>query len=199
MKNAMRASIAGVIGLALLTGGAGTLASWSDTESAAPETIQSGSIALGAITTQNLSATLKQRVPGKTDTAAVPYTGSAIVPGDVITATVDVPVTMDGQKVTADFAVNSIAVTAASAATRDAALATALNGNVRVLSIDGTPVSGTPRVTLTHTSASPIARTVRVVIEATMPWGAPGDGNAAVGGSVIIRPSYTLTQTIPQA
>ncbi|SEB92246.1 alternate signal-mediated exported protein, RER_14450 family [Paramicrobacterium humi] len=197
MNKALRASIAGVLGLTLLTGGASTLASWTDTDSAAPETIQSGSIALGAITSKDLSATIKQRIPGKTDTVAVPYTGTAIVPGDVITATVDIPVTMDGQEITAVFAVGSVAVTAAGSAAADAALATALNVNVRVISIDGTSIAGTPSITLTHTAGTPVARTVRVVIEATMPWGAPGDGNAAVGGSVIIRPVYTLTQTIP--
>lgn len=83
---------AGVLGVALLTSGGGTFAAWSDTTTVTAGTIQSGSL------------TIDGDVTGTWTDAGVTIPDIAsyeIVPGDTITYTVQIPVTVEGENLDA--------------------------------------------------------------------------------------------------
>lgn len=182
-------SLAAALGAALLLGGTGTLAFWSDTATSTTQQIQSGTLDLGSssqITTSG--ATLKQCTSSGCG-SAVAYAGGPLVPGDVITTTVNVPVTLVGENLEAQFTVTPSKT--ASAAPADAALANALT--VTVKSVNNIAATTTPATTtLTPTQIS--AGTVPVVLEIEFPWGAVGQYNTAMGGTVSFAAAYTLTQ-----
>lgn len=200
MKKSVRtligASVAAVLGSTLLLGGAGTLAFWSDTASGAAQTIQSGELDLGSSAELTMtSPTIKQCTPECTDNA--PYVGGALVPGDIVSVTVNVPVTLVGQNMKANFAItpNKAAVTTTGTrAVADAALTSALS--IKVVKVNGAPATadaaGTVTVPLTPTAAR--TNKVPVVVEIAFPWGTAGQYNDTMGGQVAMSASYTLTQ-----
>lgn len=171
-KKVTTAAIAGGVGVALLLGGAGTLAYWTD-NSATSQDIQSGSLALGTIsdewTVQNGTG------------AAQALTGP-IVPGDVLTTTVSVPVDVTGQNMKAKLDVTDAIVDG------DAALEEALQ--VKVVSVNGAAGS---TATITEDA------TVPVVISVTFPFGTTGQYNdAAELAEAVFSATYTLSQ-VPAA
>ncbi|MET0862273.1 MAG: alternate-type signal peptide domain-containing protein [Microbacterium sp.] len=192
-RTLLGSSIAAALGALLLLGGTGSLASWSDTETSQTQQIQSGTLDLGSssqITTAG--ATIKQCTPDCTGAQSAPYTGGPIVPGDVITATVNIPVTLTGQNLTARFDVSPTkAATGGDTVAEDVALRDALL--VKVTTIKTTDVSATTP-TITLTSAEHSTGTIPVVIEITFPWGTPGLYNNAMGGQVTLAANYSLTQ-----
>jgi alternate signal-mediated exported protein len=183
MKNATKAVIAGVAGIALLTGGAGSLAYWTDTKAGTPLSITAGNLALGTIA--DGSWTLQQNATGVSPAQAsgVTYnpTTMSIVPGDVLSKTITVPVTVTGTNNKATFAITKVAPAGN-------ALDTALN--VAIVSVNGT--NGATSATFTTSG------TATVVVNITFPWGAAGDNNAAKTLSTTFNANYTLTQ-IPVA
>ena len=191
MRGSTRALIGAALALglggALLAGGAGTLASWTDTATSEPQAISSGSLDLGTIGTGDLQASLFQRVAGAPDTLAVPYTGQALVPGDVLRIVVDVPVRITGQNMRARLDVAPSLTAASSATPADARLADALD--VAVVSVGGAAAATS---ILSPTSVA--GGTVPVTLEVTFPWGTTSQYNDAVGGRVDLDASYTLTQ-----
>ena len=199
MKKSIRtlitASVAATLGATLLLGGAGTLAFWSDTSSSAAQQIQSGTLDLGSSDKISVTnPTIKQCTP-TCATQTSPYAGAAIVPGDVITATVNVPVTLVGQNMKANFVITpnktAAAVTAANTAMTKALSITVLKVNNTVVTPDST--TGAATVALTPSSVSS-AGTVPVTVEIKFPWGNPGDYNDTMGGQVKLAASYSLTQ-----
>lgn len=95
MNNSIKGALAAVAGGALLLGGAGSLAYWSDNGVAEAGTIAAGSLALS---------------DGTCDPGWVYASGSAagsavttIVPGDSITKVCDFTITASGQHLTADL------------------------------------------------------------------------------------------------
>lgn len=184
-------SVAASLGAVLLLGGTGSLAFWSDTETSATQQIQSGTLDLGSssqITTAG--ATIKQCTTPTSCTDPVAYAGGPLVPGDVVAATVNVPVTLAGQNLKARFTV-APTKTATGTSAADAALANALT--VKVTTIKTTDVS-TTTPTITLASAQHSSGTVPVVIEIAFPWGTAGQYNDAMGGQATFAASYTLTQ-----
>lgn len=176
-KKTAVAAVAAAAGAILLLGGAGTLAYWTDTETSAAQTISSGTLDLGTIADSG-NWTIKHVADGKETTDAA-FTGP-IVPGDVLTTTVDVPVTLAGQNIKATLAIGDPTITG------DQALADALE--VDIVSVDGAAGD-----TKTFTGAT--SGTVPVVVQVTFPWGAEAEYNDVTElKSLQFAAEYTLTQ-----
>jgi alternate signal-mediated exported protein len=178
MRNVTKAVIAGAVGLALLGGGAGSLAFWTDTQTGSPVTIASGDLSLGTFD-DSTGWTIEQSaagvpVPQTAPVAYVPGT-TLVVPGDVLTKTVAVPVNISGLNNTA-----TLVVTGATAPSND--LSTQLTAAV-------TSVDGVAGGTATLTSAD--NGTVDVVFTVTIPWTTDNNAKAL---STDFTATYTLTQ-----
>ncbi|MCS4277321.1 alternate signal-mediated exported protein [Mycetocola sp. BIGb0189] len=186
MRKLITAAIAAVFGAALLMGGAGTLAFWTDTKDAAPLRIQSGSLSLGNVGGATTAWTLGQDVPQGRGSAAIAYTGQALVPGDVLTGTVNVPVELIGTDMRASLTVSALSVTGSTASAADAALAKTLV--TRVVSV-GSATTITAGISPAGT-VNAGDRTVPVVVSVTLPW----ETTTAMSGSVKLAMTYTLTQ-----
>jgi alternate signal-mediated exported protein len=178
MRSVTKAIIAGVAGVALLGGGAGSLAFWTDSKTGSPVAIASGDLSLGTITDSS-GWTIIQNATGVSpaQTVAVPYVPGTtlVVPGDVLTKTVAVPVSISGLNNKA-----TLAVSAATAPTN--ALQSALSASI--VSVNG--VAGS---TATLTAAN--SGTVNVIFGVTIPWTADNTTKAL---STSFQAQYTLTQ-----
>lgn len=196
MKKSIRtligASVAAIIGSTLLLGGAGTLAFWSDNTTSALQQIQSGTLDLGSTTSITVSnPTIKQCAP--TCTTQSPYAGGALVPGDIVSATMNVPVTLAGENMKATFLI-APSKTPAAAGSANTALSNALSVKVvKVNNVEVTPdAAGAASVALTPASVS--GTTVPVAVEIEFPWGTSGQYNDTMGGQVKLAAAYSLTQ-----
>jgi len=178
MRSVTKAVIAGAAGIALLAGGAGSLAFWTDTKAGSPVVISSGDLSLGTITDAS-GWTIQQSAAGvpTPQTASVPYVPGTtlVVPGDVLTKTVAVPVSISG-------ADNKATLTVTNATAPSNALATQLTSAV-------TSVNGVAGGTATLTAAN--NGTVNVVFTVTIPWTAD---NTTKSLSTTFTANYTLTQ-----
>ncbi len=180
------AALLGALGVGLLFGGTGSLATWQETGRSPQRGIETGSLDLGPLTSGSVAWRLSQRIPGSTTTTSAPFTDTALVPGDVLTGTASLPVELVGQTLTATLSVTPKLTVPANPKPADTALSKALV--VTVVSIDG--IGGT-----VHTfSGQEGKRTVPVVVEVSYPWGSDGQYADAVGGTVSVTVDYTLTQ-----
>jgi alternate signal-mediated exported protein len=181
MRTAFKVAIAGAAGVALLTGGAGTLAFWTDTQTGSSVVISSGDLTLGSIT-DSTGWFIQQNASGVSPAEATPVAftaGMLVVPGDVLTKTVAVPVSISGKNNKATLAVSA-------AATPPNALTSA--AVVAVESVNGVAAS---TATLTPVNNG----TVNVKFSVTIPWTAT---NATKSLTTNFQAQYTLTQ-IPVA
>jgi alternate signal-mediated exported protein len=191
MKKTTTAAVAATVGAVLLLGGAGTLAYWSDTQTSASQTISAGNLDLNTITAGSWSlqqvvttGTAPNTVTKKTTPVTFDSATMSVAPGDVLTATVQVPVTLAGTNMKATLDVATPVITPAVAG--DTTLTNALQ--VAVVSVDGTNGA-------TKTFAAPKSGNVPVVISVTMPWGTSANENiAAALKSATFSANYTLTQ-----
>lgn len=206
MKKITKAAIAGTVGAALLVGGAGSLAFWTDTESGPAVAVQSGNLDLGVV--GNGSWTIQQSASdmptgkAQTSSSAVTVSGSpaslseSIVPGDVLTTTVSVPVALVGKNIKAALKVTPTVTATGGPTTQAGKLAAVLNSAtnpIKVVSINGTTPAADNSVTLTPANIA--AGTVSVVIAVTFPWGTATTAvDGAALGSVQFNAAYTLTQ-----
>ena len=85
MNKLVKGSIAGAAGIALLLGGAGSLALWSDSAALSPTSITSGTLDIAPGTTGTWSPALAKIVPGDTTTYTQNYT--VVATGDNLHAT----------------------------------------------------------------------------------------------------------------
>ena len=190
MKNTTKAAVAGGVGVALLLGGAGTLAFWTDTEEGPEATVQAGTLELGALT----GAGWELRHVGNGGTATEWKTfnpGDQIVPGDELQMTQNVPVTLAGEAIAAQFT-GDISVSSSDPA--GAALATALGDP----ELSATSLSGTSE-DFTFDPGTGIVRgegtgDVAVTTKLSFPWGAADDYNPTKLGTLDFTVDYTLTQ-----
>jgi alternate signal-mediated exported protein len=178
MRNVTKAIIAGAAGVALLAGGAGSLAFWTDTQTGSSVTIGSGDLSLGTIDDSS-GWTIEQSAAGVPTPQTVPVAyvpgTTLVVPGDVLTKTVSVPVNISG--------LNNKATLVVSGATSPSnELSTQLTAAV-------TSVNGVPGGTATLTSAD--GASVDVVFTVTIPWTAD---NTARALTTAFTATYTLTQ-----
>jgi len=185
MKTVTKAAIAASAGVALLLGGAGSLAYWNDTKVGSSLTIASGNLAIGTIV-DGTGWTLQQNATGipAAEATGVAYTNQLVVPGDTLTKTVSVPITLTGENMRAQLAVTG--AKGASNGLSDSITAT-------VVSVNGvtSPANLTPTIVTAATGA------VDVVYKVTIPWNASVD-NTNKALSTTFTATYTLTQ-IPEA
>jgi alternate signal-mediated exported protein len=143
MNKLVKGSIAGAAGIALLLGGAGTLALWNDSADIADTTINSGTLTL-------------------TESATSPaWTGpSTIVPGDTVTYDSQVTVTAAGDNINATLSVDESSITGGDAellADLDIAMTADLTG---LTGIAAGTAAGTYDITAPGTYVIPVSVTV---------------------------------------
>jgi alternate signal-mediated exported protein len=178
MRNVTKAVIAGVAGVALLAGGAGSLAFWTDTKAGTPVAIASGDLSLGSIT-DGTGWTIEQNALGVPvpQTAAVAYVPGTtlVVPGDVLTKTVAVPVSILGLNNKATLVVTGATAPSNTLSSQLTAAVTSVNG----------VLGGTATLTSVNNG------TVNVIFTVTIPWTAD---NTAKALTTNFTATYTLTQ-----
>ncbi len=184
MNKLTKAGIATAAGIALLMGGAGTLAYWND----------SANLTGGDIT----AGTLKINTPVPAGTWTSDKTGAIadiasyrIVPGEKLTYTTTVNISVVGNALTTvQASLGSAAITAVTATgpqqAANNALAAAL-GSSAVLTVTGTGVTGTGPYTVPSSTSS-------LTVSATLsfPNGAAGAENGARAGQVNLS-GFALT------
>jgi alternate signal-mediated exported protein len=99
MNKLVKGSIAGAVGIALLLGGAGTFALWSDTASVNGGVVQTGTLDVALTGT----GAWKDISADAANTTWVPLT-DRLVPGDTVTFTQDVTVVATGKNLKATLA-----------------------------------------------------------------------------------------------
>jgi len=156
-KGALAAGVAAV----LLTGGAGTLAYWSDTETVAGTPITSGELKLGTP-----ACGAGWRLDGN-----VVFTNQLIVPGDVLSKVCTIDLIATGEHLGADLGVSTAAFAATNALTGQlvpAATFTVAGANrTHITEVDDT---GTAEITatLTVTFDGPAATNASQALTATL-------------------------------
>lgn len=100
MKKTTAAAVAATVGAVLLLGGAGTLAYWSDEASSTTQTISSGKLSIDDVT--NAAWSVKKNA----SSAAVAFgPNDTIVPGDIISTTINIPTQMIGNNLKANLTI----------------------------------------------------------------------------------------------
>jgi alternate signal-mediated exported protein len=99
MNKLLKGSIAGVAGIALLLGGAGTFALWSDTQDIEGGTVQTGTLDINLAADTAWADISTNAIGGPEFDPTV----DEIVPGDVITLTQSVEIIADGKNLLADL------------------------------------------------------------------------------------------------
>lgn len=169
MNKLTKASIAGAAGIALLLGGAGTLAVWSDTEIIPGGTIASGTLEITAST-------------GSWDDAPDLW-----VPGDTFTYTGEVEITATGDNLVAQLTIDTSAVTG------DEELLDALVFDVTVSGANITQVGSSNVYTVTANNGP-----VRAQVEVEVTFPSSVSGLTAQGETVDLNAmTFTLTQVVP--
>ena len=191
MNKLTKAAIAGGVGIALLLGGAGTLATWNSSSTISGGTIVAGNLLVGtptsiawsvSHTTGNLTTITPLSLNTTNGTFTVTNGASAYTasPGDQLTYKTTVPLTVTGTNLSATLALTQQAITATSTATADTQLAADLAKSANVAMVTGTGITsaGSPAVyTISGAAVSPV-----VTLTATMTF--PSTANDAMMGSV---------------
>ncbi|MEY9257454.1 alternate signal-mediated exported protein [Brevibacterium epidermidis] len=192
MKKSTKALIAGGVGVALLVGGASTVSFWTDEAEGGDGVISAGTLDLGTPAGGGWDISHAGDGSGTaTDPVAFNPSSDQIVPGDILTYTQSIPVTLEGENIKAEFD-GTIDVTPSTDAPADTALsdaiesedlaATGLTGATGDLTLDGETLTGEGE------------GTVEVTTTITFPWGTEGQYNDAKLGALNFAVDYTLTQ-----
>jgi len=183
MNKLIKGSVAGAAGIALLLGGAGTLASWNDSAVVSGAgTITAGTL---EIDSNPVSGTDGWQLNG-TGTVEDDAADFTIVPGDVLTYTATFDVTATGDNLAATVALGSNSIAAASTDAEDVALASFLTDDATIT------VNGTETTTV---NAAVGTQTVVVTVSIEFDNGAAGVENDAMLGEVSLSNfNVTLTQ-----
>ena len=190
MNKLTKATIAGAAGVALLLGGAGTFATWNATAPISGGTIVAGSLVVGTAATGSWSVTHlntgSNTVYG-TSAAISNLSNFKASPGDQLTYTTTVPITVSGTNLVATLGLASGSIvatppTSGSMPADNTAFVKYLALNT-VVAMSGTGISGTaPSYVINGSSASPIPATVTATI--TFSSGAASTENTSLLGSV---------------
>ncbi|MCC6270567.1 MAG: alternate-type signal peptide domain-containing protein [Microbacteriaceae bacterium] len=179
MNKLTKAAIAGAAGIALLLGGAGSLAYWNTSASLTGATITAGEL---TITANNDGA-------WSDADGAITIASFRAVPGDVLTYTATFDVTAVGDNLTATVALTGdsiVGVVEVPVAPENAKLASLLTKST-VVKVGG--------VVTNVVSPAAGTQTVTVSVSITWPDGAPVDDNDAMNGAVDLSGmTITLTQ-----
>ena len=183
MNKLTKAGIAAAAGIALLMGGAGTLAYWNDTASVAGGTITAGKLDIVSTAAGTWSA-----ANGAQTTTITNIANYRIVPGDVLTYTTDITVALEGDllQTRLELAAGSIAAASSADPTQTIAnqtLANSLNGNVVVAATTGAGITAT--ATPGEYTIAKTVTTIPVTVTITFPKNAvAGYENGAMTGAV---------------
>lgn len=207
MNKLTKATIAASVGIALLLGGAGTFATWNSSSTISGGTIVSGNLLVGTPATGTWTVAHLNALPLATygtpvgltmsstgaltvTTGGLAYTAS---PGDQLTYTTTVPLTVTGTNLSATLALTQGAITAASSAKADGELASDLSKSANVTMGTGAGISsaGSPAVyTISGAATSPVTATLAATITF------PSSATDAMNGSVSFAGwALALTQT----
>jgi alternate signal-mediated exported protein len=192
MNKLTKAAIAGGVGIALLLGGAGTLATWNSSTG-----ITGGTIVAGNLLVADLGPVGTWTANGVALTP-LQFSGFSAVPGDVLVLTKTMKITASGNNLVASLSLapGSIAGTTPGVAA-DSALATYLT-KTAILTASGAGITGTGPYTVTPSTAG-VAQNVTVTVTISFPRnGAAGFAaeDATKTGSVVLSGlAVTLTQS----
>ena len=205
MNKIAKSTIATAAGVVLLMGGAGSLAYWNDSVNAGPAA-GSNSITAGTLTIAAANAgAWTKGFYNSAGTAVVPPAAVAnlsavrIVPGDRLVYAQTFNVNASGDDLFFTIGSTVGAVTAASAAAADTALAAQINASAAtaftIASVTGGNVvpattAGTYRVSANTGGPSTITATWTL----DFPFGATPDNTAKLGAVTLSQGSITLTQ-----
>lgn len=180
MNKLLKGSIAGAAGIALLLGGAGTLAYWNDSATLT----NAGTITAGKLVITDAGT----GVWTDQDADIVDLASYVIVPGDVLTFKQTLEIEATGDNLVATVGLTDGAITAASAAAADVALAAALQDSSS-FTVD--------TASTTVVTANAGAQDVEVSVTITFPAGIAGEFNSAQLGAVDLTAfALNLTQTV---
>jgi len=197
MNKLTKAAIAGGVGIALLLGGAGTLATWNSSTNISGGTIVAGRLAVGTPSIGTWTVAHLNPLPATTygtavalsmsSTGALTVTSNNVAfaasPGDQLTYVTTVPITAVGTNLVATLALTPGSIVPTTSTTANNALASFLAANTAV-SMSGNGISGnTPNYTIN--GALGVATTATVTATITFSSAAiTGNENAAMLGSV---------------
>ena len=145
MNKLTKATIAGAVGVALLLGGAGTFATWNATAPISGGTIVAGSLLVGTPAAGTWSVTHLTAGSGTVygSSAATTLASYKASPGDKLTYTTTVPITVSGTNLVATLALAPGAIAAsAPGSAANTALAGFLTLNT-IVAMSGTGITGT--------------------------------------------------------
>ena len=145
MSKLTKATIAGAAGVALLLGGAGTFATWNATAPISGGTIVAGSLLVGTPAAGTWSVTHLAAGSGTVygSSAATTLASYKASPGDKLTYTTTVPITVSGTNLVATLALAPGAIAAsAPGSAANTALAGFLTLNT-IVAMSGTGITGT--------------------------------------------------------
>ena len=189
MNKLTKATIAGAVGVALLLGGAGSFATWNSSSNISGGSIVSGNLVVGAPAAGSWS------VAHLTAGSSTLYGASALTtlatykasPGDKLTYTALVPITVSGTNLVATLSLAPGAIAATTpVSTANTALASYLSLNT-VVAMSGTGITGTaPSYVINGGPTGTNNATVNATVTATITFssGAAGTENTAMLGSV---------------
>jgi alternate signal-mediated exported protein len=177
MNKLTKSSIAAVAGIALLMGGAGTLAVWNDTINAGA----AGSITAGTLSMSNATPGTWTDQNGQT----IDISTFRAVPGDVLTYDTTVDVTAVGDNLEGTIGIGSTSIAPATASAADTELAALLTDSATFT------VNGAAGSTFTATGT---AQTINVTVTIAWPSGTPAVDNLAKLGSVSLT-DFAITAT----
>ena len=185
MNKLVKGSIAGAAGIALLLGGAGTLATWNSASTVSAP----GSITAGTLDIAPATGALADGWKLGTGALKTSPTGFKIVPGDIVTYTKTFNVTATGDNLSAEIALGTLAIAPVNSATAvDAALAAALtkSASFTVNGVATTTVS--PAV-----GTQPVVVTVSITYPKSLVAGA--ENGSMLGAVSLSNFAITLTQS----
>lgn len=190
MNKLGKAAIASGIGVALLLGGAGTLATWN---SSAP--IDGGTIVAGNLLVADGGAGVWTANGDATPIDLASYT---VVPGDVLTYTKAMDITATGNNLVATLGLGAGSISGTTASAADQALAGYLT-KTATIDATGPGIATTGGVTTVTAGTAGVNQTVTVTVTVTFPKSVTvGDAteDATKTGSVNLSGlAVTLTQS----
>ena len=186
MKKTTKGALAAVAGGALLIGGAGSLAYWTDNSTVTGDSIESGTLDLSAPDCSTASGTHGWQYD---DDSAFDPAGDVVVPGDTLTKVCDMTLTLVGDHIGATLDVDSVTAdwdTDASDAGLTAELTPAVAFTVDDAAYEAITAPGT--------------YDVRATITLTFPFGsaADNDSNSPVGGPALAAVLESITVSATQ-
>ena len=186
MNKLFKGAVAGAAGVALLLGGAGTLATWNSSA-----TVNGGSIVSGNLAVADSGTAGTWTANG----SAINIASFKAVPGDTLVYTKTMSINAQGNNLVATLALGPASISAASTGAADVALANYLT-KTAALTATGTGITGSGTTYTITPAANGIAQNVTVSVTITFPKNATAgfENNTKLGAVTLDNLALTLTQ-----